>query len=244
MVEKVTYIHLTTVDSTNNYVKNHYLDFDLTKMTRITADEQTKGRGRFNRQWVSPREENIYVTYFFRIDKNIPYIGNISQILALSITKVLHKIGFVAEIKWPNDILVRDKKIAGILCETIDLDETFGVILGAGINVNMSKKTLDQIDRVATSLVIELGKKQQVSTVIEMVEESFLKDYFLLQQNGFYPFHATYEALLKGRGKFITCKQNDHLISGILHSLHPSGQINVLLTNGKIETVCSGEIAH
>ena len=70
MVEKVTTIHLDTIDSTNTYVKENYQQFGQDEITRITADEQLKGRGRFKRNWLSPKGMNIYLTYYFTSNKN------------------------------------------------------------------------------------------------------------------------------------------------------------------------------
>lgn len=242
MVEKVIQIHLEKVSSTNTYAKENYSHFDLEKITRITADEQTAGRGRFNRSWVSPKGENIYLTYFFKMDKKIMDLNNIAQILSLSITKLLNKMGLSPCIKWPNDVLVNGKKIAGILCETLDLHDHFGVILGTGINVNMPKKSLDQIDQPATSLCVELGENQKRDSLIKMLETFFLEDYALYQREGFKPFYMSYDALLTHKGKPITLKQDGHVISGTLHSLNPDGRLNILLDSGEMQTLSSGEI--
>lgn len=242
MVEKVTHIHLKQVDSTNTYAKNHYRDFNLDGMTRITADQQTAGRGRFNRTWMSPKDQNIYLTYFFTAPKKIMSLNNLAQIISLSITKLMIQQGLSPHIKWPNDVLINGKKIAGVLCETIDLHHHFGVILGCGINVNMSKTLLDQIDQPATSFFLELGKEQDKHVLIDQLEHFFLNDYHLYLQSGFEPFYTSYDALLTHKGKPITLNQDGHLISGTLHSLNADGRLNILLDDGKIQTLSSGEI--
>lgn len=242
MVEKVTQIHLEKVNSTNTYAKENYSHFDLGEITRITADEQTAGRGRFTRSWISPKGENIYLTYFFTMDKKVMDLNNLAQILSLSITKLLNKCGLSPHIKWPNDVLVNGKKIAGILCETIDLQDRFGVILGTGINVNMAKEALDQIDQPATSLFVELEKKLDFDPLIKQLEAFFLEDYQLFRRDGFKPFYMSYDALLTHKGKPISLKQNGQVISGTLHSLNPDGRLNILLDNGDIQTLSSGEI--
>ncbi|MCB1107600.1 MAG: biotin--[acetyl-CoA-carboxylase] ligase [Chlamydiia bacterium] len=242
MVEKVTDIHLDSVDSTNTYAKTNYHHFDLNGFTRITADEQTKGRGRFNRSWVSPKGLNIYLTYFFTSSKSPMDLNNLAQILCLSITKLLDKEGLKPQIKWPNDVLVNQKKIAGILCETIDLHEKFGVILGAGININMPKEMLDQIDQPATSLLVETGNAHDRASLITALDAFFLEDYALYKREGFKPFYVSYDALLTHKGMPITFIQNGTPISGTLHSLNPDGRLNLLLPNGEIKTLSSGEI--
>lgn len=244
MVEKVAPIHLETVSSTNTYAKEHYSQFDLSKITRITADHQTKGRGRFNRHWISPKGENICVTYFFVADKNGKDLNNIGQILSLSIAKFLDQCTLCPKIKWPNDLVINEKKIGGILCETIDLQESLGMILGIGINVNMTKETLTQIDQPATSFFVELGEKQSLPPLLEKLEALFLEDYALFKQEGFHPFYTSYNTLLSHKGKRITLRQSGHTLSGTLHSLNPDGRLNILLDSGKIETFSSGEIEY
>lgn len=241
MVEKVESIHLEKVGSTNTYAKEHYADFDLSKITCITADEQTSGRGRFNRPWTSPKGVNIYLSFFFTLKKGKD-LNNLAQILALSIANMLQKEGLTPQIKWPNDLLINRKKIAGILCEVVDLKEDFGVILGAGINVNMEKKECDQIDQPATSFLIEGKKIYNRDILIDVLQKVFIKNYELYKQKGFNPFYTHYDALLLHKGESITLKQNGESLSGILHSLNPDGRLNLLLPSGEIKTLSSGDI--
>ncbi len=242
MVEKVTPIHLESVDSTNTYAKNNYQDFDPKGWTRITATEQTGGRGRFNREWVSPKGESIYLTYYFTTEKEKIDLGNLTQVLSLSIVKLLQKEGLKPSIKWPNDVLVNGKKIGGILAETIDLQETWGVVLGMGINVSVKEETLKQIDQPATSLFAETGKTYDISALIAMLEMVFLTDYDRYAEEGFASFYKEYDALLTHKGKEITLHQNGKLVSGTLHSLAEDGRLNLLLPSGEIKTFHSGEI--
>lgn len=241
MVEKVSAIHLEKVDSTNTYAKEHYKHFNQKELTRITADEQTAGRGRFKRTWVSPKEDNIYLTFYFTTPKGSD-LNNYAQVLALSIAKMLDRAGVSPQIKWPNDLLIDGKKITGILCETVDLQDDWGVILGTGINVNMSKDACDAIDQPATSLLVETGKKHDKQELIHFLETFFLEDLRLYRQESFNPFYKAYEKLLTHLGKPITLSKGDESISGTLDSLNPDGRLNILLPNGEIKTVSSGDI--
>ena len=242
MVEKVITIHLDTIDSTNTYAKENYQQFGQNEMTRITADEQLKGHGRFKRKWLSPKGMNIYLTYYFTSNKNPMDLNNLAQIFCLSIAKLLNKEGLKPQIKWPNDVLVNQKKISGILCETIDLQDKCGVVLGAGININMPQELLDSVDQPATSLMVETGKAHDREDLIKTLDTFFLEDYHLYTRDGFKPFYMSYDALLIHKGMPVTLKQNGHTISGTLHSLNPDGRLNLLLPDGKIQTLSSGEI--
>lgn len=242
MKKKVVQIHLTKVPSTNTWAKENYKNFDLSQITRITADEQTKGRGRFNRVWVSPKGVNIYLTFFFAVEKSRLALNNLPQILSISIANLLDKEGLKPQIKWPNDVLINRKKLAGILCETIDLGNSYGVILGTGINVNMSQDMLRDIDQAATSLLVETGKLHSKEFLTQSLETLFLKDLFLYQKEGFNPFYKTYDDLIAFKGEVITFHQNGESFSGTLHSLNPDGRLNLLLSSGEIKALSSGEI--
>jgi BirA family biotin operon repressor/biotin-[acetyl-CoA-carboxylase] ligase len=242
MVEKVTAIHLDAIDSTNTYAKENSAQFNPDDITRISCDEQFKGRGRFNRVWISPKGKNIYLTYFFTYEKNPMEINNLAQILCLSIAKLLSREGLDPKIKWPNDILINQKKISGILCETVDLQDKFGVVLGTGINVNMEEDLLKEIDQPATSLQVETGKSFDKHALMNSLDEFFLKDLALYKKEGFKPFYMSYDALLTHKGMPISIKQGSKTLSGTLHSLNPDGRLNLLLENGEIQTITSGEI--
>lgn len=193
---EITYIHLKSVHSTNRWAKENSTHLDRNKLTRITAEKQTGGYGRFNRPWVSPKGLNIYVTYFFTNKKTQSDLNHLSQLLCLSTAKLLFYQNLCPQIKWPNDILIRGKKIAGILCEIIDLLDVHGVILGAGININMPKKDLNHINQPATSILNEKGKKTSLEPLLALLDQIFVYDLALYQTQGFKPFYTIYNSLL------------------------------------------------
>src|SRR5688572_28206812 len=131
MQNQITHIHLETITSTNTWAKENYLRLDPNHITCITASEQTGGRGQLNRAWISPKDLNLYLTYFFTLEKMAP-IQNLAQLLSLSAAKCLESYHLTPQIKWPNDLLIQNKKIAGVLCEIIDLNHMNGIILGIG----------------------------------------------------------------------------------------------------------------
>ncbi len=192
--------HFEWIESTNTWAKEnaHLLPPDA--MIIVTADGQTAGRGQFKRPWSSPFKQNIYLSFCFFVDKNRSDLGNIPQVLALSTISVLNQLGFTARLKWPNDLLVSQKKIAGILAETTMIDDQLCFILGIGLNVNMPFDLLEKVGQPATSLLHEnqLIKGEEVSLfdlqqIMEMLQEEFLKDYAVFNKEGFTPFLARYQ---------------------------------------------------
>jgi len=241
-LKNICYIHFDTIDSTNNWAKANAHTLDPNQFTCITALEQTAGRGRWFRKWVSPRGENIYASIFFCLPRNCPYLSNLGQVLSLSCATMLKKKGFATQIKWPNDILLSGKKVAGILTEAVTFEDRIGIVLGIGLNVNMSKELLDSIDQPATSLAQLSGQTWAVEKILESLLKQFLKDLELLQDKGFAPFLTLYEQLLAYKGQLITCHDGLQPIKGICHSISSDGRLNLELADGKVALISSGEI--
>jgi len=237
---KVQYIQLDSIDSTNNWVKSHLSE--LSSFTCVTALEQTAGRGRFKRQWISPRGQNIYATLFFTVPRDAPYLNNLGQLMAFACAKTLRGIGFSAQIKWPNDILIQEKKIAGVLTETVTQGKLVSLIIGIGINVNLPPEALESIDQPATSL-LQLSKKNwDIQELTELLMTRFLFDLQLLQKSGFAAFQAPFENILAYKGQEITCLDGTRTIRGICHGITPDGRLQLLLPSGEVRTLTAGEL--
>jgi BirA family transcriptional regulator, biotin operon repressor / biotin---[acetyl-CoA-carboxylase] ligase len=241
-MKAIHYVHLDSVDSTNNWAKVHAHKLNEYPFICITATEQTAGRGRFQRGWVSPPGQNITATVFFSIPLGASYLCNIGQLLAYSCARVLRAKGFPAEIKWPNDILIEGKKIAGVLTETLPLDDQTVVIAGIGINVNMEKETIEKIDQPAISLLLLSGKTWDLQVVLDLVLKQFLSDLELLEKKGFPAFQKSFESLLAYKGKEITCQDGAQKIRGICHSITSDGRLQLLLPSGEMKLVTAGEL--
>ncbi|MBS0620651.1 MAG: biotin--[acetyl-CoA-carboxylase] ligase [Verrucomicrobia bacterium] len=238
----INYIHFDTIDSTNTWVKTHAATLDPKQLTCVTALEQTAGRGRFKRQWISPKGMNIYATLYFTLPRNFPYLANLGQILSLSCAKVLKKQGFSPELKWPNDILLEGKKLAGILCEVVPIDENLGIVLGIGLNLNMPTEWLEKIDQPATSLAQLSGQTWTVEQILDPLIHQFLKDLSILQSKGFEPFSELYNELLAFKGQIVTCNSGVEIVEGICHSIGKDGKLHLLLPNGELVPLSAGEI--
>ena len=156
-----------TISSTNDYLltkeKNKNKDIKI-----CIAEEQTKGRGRRGKSWISPKFKNIYFSLNSYLKKED--LSGLSIAVALSVSKVLTKINLTSSIKWPNDLLVGNKKICGILIETAKVDELTKVVIGIGINVNMEHSEL--IDQEWTSIKLEKKKSVDRNLIItEMINQ-------------------------------------------------------------------------
>ena len=235
--------HFKTIDSTNNWAKLYATELDPLAITLVTAEEQTGGRGRFNRRWESPPYQNVYASFCFFVEKDRRDIGNIPQILALSTVEVLQELSFKTELKWPNDILFNGKKLGGILCETLLLSENKCVVVGIGININMPLKELQKVDRPATSLYIETGQEFVVEEIIQKLQKCFVANLKLFLEKGFAIF---FEKFISFFSHSQTCRlrfnDNQRIWEGFFHSINQDGTLNLLLDSGEIKAFVAGEI--
>ena len=130
-------IHLEHVDSTNNYTAKVFKSGELQPGSVIMADIQTNGRGQRNKTWQSDAYENL--TFSLTADINLWKINSLidlNRLIALSLQTFFTEIGLLAKVKWPNDIMVNDKKVCGILIENFFQSGKPKSIIGIGINVN------------------------------------------------------------------------------------------------------------
>jgi BirA family transcriptional regulator, biotin operon repressor / biotin---[acetyl-CoA-carboxylase] ligase len=235
--------HFLSIDSTNSWAKHNASLFSKEALTLVTADTQTAGRGRFNRRWISPEGQNIYATFAFFVEKQRRDLGNIPQLLALSAAKTLAQFGLNPEIKWPNDILLAQKKVAGILAETTPVSNELCMLVGIGLNVNMPQELLQEIDRPATSICVESGKAYEVEAVLQQLLQQFTPDLKKFLKEGFAPFLEAFRAFMVADPKTsVHFHDNQRIWQGTVHSINADGSLNLKLESGEIKTFIAGEI--
>ena len=166
-------IHFDTIDSTNDWAKGHLERCSTAGITLVTADAQTAGRGRFERKWVSPPGLNLYATFVFFVPGAAYDAMPVVQLLAKAAQSALKRFGFACDIKWPNDLLIAGKKVAGILCETRPHGEYVAVIVGFGLNVNMPAEILAHVGQPATSLAVEGNAVFDREEILAAIQEEF-----------------------------------------------------------------------
>ncbi|MEZ5315159.1 MAG: biotin--[acetyl-CoA-carboxylase] ligase [Chlamydiales bacterium] len=167
--------HFESLISTNDWGKQKIHTFPPHALTLVTADYQERGRGQYGRRWISPKGDNLYASFCFFIDRDREEPLYFTYLLATSIIDCLKSFRLSCTLKWPNDLLVADKKIGGILCETKECSTKIGMIIGLGLNVNMSEEMFSKINQPATSLKCETKKVWKISRVLKKILLSFHK---------------------------------------------------------------------
>jgi len=175
--KSIQYIYFDRIDSTNGWVRMHAHHLSKEHFTCVIAREQTAGKGRFKRVWISPRGENIYASLFFTLKATTPYISYMGQLMAYSCIESLRSALFPAYLKWPNDIFIEGKKVGGVLTESFFIENEIGILIGLGLNVDLQEEVLTKINQPATSLSRELGANKSGRSWLKAILERF---YYLL----------------------------------------------------------------
>lgn len=174
-------IEFKEIDSTNDYLKNNFPYLD--EGTVIVTKYQTKGRGRLTRSWLDSKNNNLTFSILLNPEISNPNLSKLTLMTCASIFDVLSKKVENIKIKWPNDILIDNKKICGILTESIfEGNQLKCVIIGIGINVN-SKKFPKEIVSRATSLYQATKKHFDLEELLQAVLTSFSKHYQMFLQD-------------------------------------------------------------
>ena len=190
------YLHFDEIDSTNNYLKNSYQLLD--NFTFVSADYQSKGKGRNDRVWESSKGLNLMFSILIKDSKLLDESTSLSLMAAVEVAKLLedNKLSHVS-IKWPNDVLVNDKKICGILLEG-QLPNY--LVIGIGLNVNQ-KDFPNNLRRPATSMSNELGKDIDLEILKEKLFQSIVNNFNKLSKDGYLSYFKEHNYLLSKRVK-------------------------------------------
>jgi len=232
--------HYDSLKSTNNRA------YELAEKgepegTLVVAETQTSGKGRLGRKWISPKGGGIYFSLILRPDMETDKVPVITLVAAVSIQKAIKKIcGINAGIKWPNDILIGDKKVCGILCEIkAQPDMVNFLILGVGINVNTPLK---KIPPPATSLKKETSRSISRIKLMRQILTEIEKDYLKLKKNGFKTLRTECKKLSTVLKKRIKVNEHYHIVEGIAVDIDEKGALIIRTKTGEKKRIFSGDV--
>ncbi len=224
----------STMDGARNEALKH-----APEGTAVFAEVQTRGRGRLKREWLTPRG-NIAVSIILYPPK--VYLNSLIMLSSLAVKQSIEAVtGLKCQLKWPNDVLLNGKKVSGILIETKILpDKVDYVVIGIGINVNLSASEHPGIQAIATSLADELGAP--VSRI------GLLRRLFIEMEN-------LYTTSLKGSsifpqwrdnlvtlGKQVRARNGDEIYEGVAEAVNEDGSLMLRQTDGKLFRFTVGDV--
>ncbi len=235
-------IILDEVDSTNIYAKSRMTE--LADCTVIRAKRQTAGRGRLNRKWVDLGNGNLFMSFVLKpSDTFCEVYSNLTQYLSVVLCKVLEEYGIKTQIKWPNDVLIDGKKIAGILSETVMQGSFFkGLALGIGVNLNAAQKDVELIpDKAVTALNLEINKQVDIDEFFNKLVNKFFENYDEFLSKGFEFIKSEYISRASFLDNEICVQVLNDTKHGVAKSVNDFGEL-VLDDNGKEFVLTIGDI--
>lgn len=239
-------IHHHVTDSTNTRALQCALD-GCQEGTIIIADTQSRGRGRQDRVWHSPHGTGVYMSAVLYPKVSLKDLPRITLVAAAAVAEALKSSARVnVEIKWPNDLLLNNRKICGILTELCSLgNEKNAVIVGIGINVNTPADMFPaDIADIASSIFIETREKFSRHEIIKSVIEYFDRYYGIFMQGGFDRILGVWKDYSRIIGRKINVRQSGTAVTGTVIDVDMNGALLVRDNNGVIETIYSGEVTY
>lgn len=226
-------INFDTLPSTNKYLKENYQNYN--EYTVVSTYKQTEGKGRENKKWLAENNKNITFSILLKPTIDTTKLPLITLIAGASVRNVISKY-HSSEIKWPNDIIVNNKKISGILVESIISNKIEALIVGIGINSNQEQFD-SSIQSIATSLKIVLGKEIDNALLINQVIIEFDRLYKDFLNNGkeFLDVCRKYNYL---QDRKIYHENNEYIVKDI----NDIGNLVVSDTNNCLKELFYGEV--
>lgn len=238
-------ISYKTVESTND-IAYELAEKGINEGTVIMAEEQSKGKGRHGRQWVSPSKGGIYMSCIMRPEISPNEIPRITLLAAIAAAEAIREAtSLEVLIKWPNDIIIDGRKLCGILTEMkAQQDSVDFVVVGMGINVNTP---VSQLPKGASSLKEELrrrGERNMLSRVelAKKILEKLEEYYNLMKSEGFEPIIDIWKGLSAMLGSRVKVILPNRSFEGTAHDITPDGALIVRLETGVMERISSGDV--
>jgi BirA family biotin operon repressor/biotin-[acetyl-CoA-carboxylase] ligase len=238
------YVFEKEMPSTNSFLGNLVVSKCHDGMV-VVADRQTGGRGRMQRTWHSPAGVNLYFSVLLQPPKSPSDIPELALVAAWAVVRAISAVAPTVEagVKWPNDVLVGGRKLAGILCEMqAETDVIHKVILGIGLNVNLTRKQVPaDLRKRATSLRMETGDVLSRPRVMGEILNSLEKGYRRWLKDGLGSFLPELEERSVLTGKKVRVRTFGKRIEGTVAGMSTDGGL-VLKEGRKKRTVYSGEV--
>jgi BirA family transcriptional regulator, biotin operon repressor / biotin---[acetyl-CoA-carboxylase] ligase len=234
-----------SVESTNDLAMSLAASGIIASGTVIIADRQTKGKGRLGRTWESPAGLNIYLSIVIQPELEPKNVTMLTIVTAVAGAAALRKTCNVpVSIKWPNDLVIADKKIGGILTEVrADPDRINLAVIGIGINVNMTDKDFpEEIRYSATSVKQETGTVFSRNEIIIQLLREFEYWYGLLITGGRVPLLDAWKKSSSTLGRKVKATIGETSISGIAEDIDDNGMLILKIQSGEKITISAGDL--
>jgi BirA family biotin operon repressor/biotin-[acetyl-CoA-carboxylase] ligase len=236
-------VFLREVGSTNDFAKD-LAGYGAVEGTVVVAETQTAGRGRLGREWVSPKG-GLWFSVVFRPNLKPAEAAGLVFMSGLAVTEVLREMyGLEAETKWPNDVLVNERKVCGILAEMNTVGEKVNfVIVGIGVNANFDVEKVfpEELRASVTSLENELGRKVKLEELFKMLLERLENFYELFLKEGFGPVLGKWKTYAGFLGYQVEVASGTEKWVGLASDVGDDGSLILKLDDGTLKRVFVGD---
>jgi BirA family biotin operon repressor/biotin-[acetyl-CoA-carboxylase] ligase len=211
----------------------------------IAAHSQTAGRGRYDRRWLAEAGQNLTFSFLYTTQSNDTQLASLPMAIALGISDAMKTFNIHTQVKWPNDILIDKAKLCGMLLERNDTPHPNGtpIIVGIGLNVNMTGQTAAHIDRPATSMHIETGREYNVTDVLTQILNALPPWLDKWEHGGFATIQNDWLTRCAYIGEQIRVGEGNHIQTGTLEGFGPNGQLLLKSTTGTLTEIWAGDVA-
>lgn len=233
---------LPVVDSTNAEALRELQAGRLPPFV-LLAERQVAGRGRRGRAWVSPFAENLYYSLLLRVEGGVNRLDGMSLVVGLGLLSTLRALGLNdVGLKWPNDVLVRGRKLAGILLELSgDPGDVCHLVIGIGVNVNMLSG-LQAIDQPYTSICSELGRAVDRNDLVVQLNTQLSRYLDLHREQGFAALREEWERNHLWQGRAVSLSAGAASVEGVVLGVDNSGAIRLEVA-GAEQCFSGGELS-
>ncbi|EMG6529247.1 MULTISPECIES: bifunctional biotin--[acetyl-CoA-carboxylase] ligase/biotin operon repressor BirA [Providencia] len=244
-IDDVNIIVEPVIDSTNQYMLERIAE--LKSGDTCLAEYQSAGRGRRGRQWISPFGCNLYLSMYWRLEQGPAAAVGLSLVVGIVIAEVLNRISQEkVKVKWPNDLYMNDKKLAGILVElTGKTGDAAHIIIGVGINIGMNNNNIESSKSITqewSSLrdeVENIERNELSANIIKSLRESLV----IFEHEGLKPFLERWFKLDNFLNRHVKLLIGNDVISGIERGVNDQGALLLQKDNGEIIPYIGGEIS-
>lgn len=234
---------LLTTDSTNSYLLDIASDH-MGKRYAVLAEKQDAGRGRRGRTWVSPFGKNIYLSLLWSFNTGLAGLEGLSLMIAIAVEKALVRLGVDGvELKWPNDVYLNQKKLAGILLEVSgEYSGYCQVVIGIGINLNLSEQEAEEIDQPWAQLSEHLPEGTSRNQVVGVLLDELIKTIELFDKQGFEPMQNYWVERDVFYERQVNLILPNKTKQGVVKGVTRKGQL-MLQTDKGVEVITAGELS-
>ena len=232
---------LWSATSTNTRLLDAFERKDMRGVV-ITAEEQTAGKGRRGRTWVSPFGRNLYVSLGWTLPRQGPALDGLSLVVGMAIASSLRDMGVRdVGLKWPNDVLLGGGKLAGILIEIGALSDVVPIVVGFGVNLAMSDSEASRIDQKWSALgeVLDMSRNRLLGRLLDQVFNRLIR----FEGSGFGPFRDEWDGFDLYRGERVVIKLGDRSIEGVNCGVDDHGNLQLRADDGEVRSYNAGEVS-